>query len=1028
MRPLRDWLFLSGIRPTLVALVLSTLVPLLILDVVLMYQYRARHQREALQSLHDLAEATNAAFQHYIEGIWSLEMGLEQALFRQDRLLPPEEVTPLLRQHLEARPSIKVLAVISAGGQVIAATEGDMVGIRVDDRAYFQQLVEGSQVSISDMIITRTTGEHAVVVARAINRSGGFVGAVIAGISLDGLEAVLPRSDTSTVGLVDTAGQLVYARPDRATRPRQTAPDHPARTALNGESVAVPEYYVASGQPARMGAFVPVQPYGWAAYASSWRKDVFAGIHRDILYAALLHLVVGLGALALASRTAGALLKSARGLKLVAGAIAQGDLTVRAIPVGHDELAQTQVALNHMADQIHEAQQQLRVRSRQQKAVSELGLYALRGAGLGDLMHVAAGLVADELNMDTCSILEVVPGAGELVVRGAVGWRSDVKGMRIPADASLAGCALLAEGTAVMEDAAAERRFTLPSKVVEEGVVAGMAVVIPGWPGPYGTISVFTRQRHTFTPADEHFVQAVALVLSCAARRDQYSRYTGTTHAVTRILAESRSLGEAAPSLLEATCTGLEWETGSYWVVDRASGSLRCRHVWEQEKGVSSAVPDSALAEGEGMAGAAWRDGQPCWGREPGSREGTVAAYPVFCGDVVHGVLLWASRVARDLDQEVASLMADVTSQVSQAVERQHAEDELRSSAVNRRALIQASPLAIVMLDQAGLVREWNPAAEALFGWEASEVLGRPLPNVPADQVADLHRIRASVMAGEVVVRTTFRRQHKSGSPIDISAAIAPVRGPDGQIAGSIALMADVSERRRFLQIAAHELRNPMGGIKGVLSLVKRRLTEGRPTGDLHRLTGVMEREVERLSGLLDAIFEAVHLEAGQLRLELSVVDLRQVVQTAIAPMLELHPQRQIALNVAGDNPLLVSGDSDRLEEVIRNLLSNAVKYSPSGSPIDVSLVVAGNDARIAVQDQGMGIASDELACVFEQFYRSVRLSGRDPGGMGLGLFICREIISRHGGRIWAESEPGNGSTFYIELPLEESHGTHSGH
>lgn len=229
--------------------------------------------------------------------------------------------------------------------------------------------------------------------------------------------------------------------------------------------------------------------------------------------------------------------------------------------------------------------------------------------------------------------------------------------------------------------------------------------------------------------------------------------------------------------------------------------------------------------------------------------------------------------------------------------------------------------------------------------------------------------------------------------------------------------------RDRFVQLAAHELRNPLAGVKGILSLLRRRLAKGREIGDLDRLTEAMEREVDRLSVLLTDVMQALHRQSDRLPMELETIDLVQVVEDALRPyqMGDWEGHRFVVQGL-GQGPLRVRGDQRRLEEVVRNLLSNATKYSPAGGEIRLGLSTLGSVARLTVTDQGVGIPADQLEKIFEGFFRATNLHGRDPGGLGLGLYICRDTIRRHGGRLWAESEgEGRGATFHLELPLSDS-------
>ncbi|KPU42344.1 sensor histidine kinase YycG [Oxobacter pfennigii] len=227
------------------------------------------------------------------------------------------------------------------------------------------------------------------------------------------------------------------------------------------------------------------------------------------------------------------------------------------------------------------------------------------------------------------------------------------------------------------------------------------------------------------------------------------------------------------------------------------------------------------------------------------------------------------------------------------------------------------------------------------------------------------------------------------------------------------------SGRQLFLQTAAHELRNPMTSIKGIASLISRRISEGKPIKDTAELITTLENEVNRLSKLLNMILEAFKLQRDNIEIKanMSPLDINDVVQTVIKPfIMDTSNNRNFILNAS--QPAIVFGDFDRLADVIRNFIDNAIKYSKDFSEIIINIVIERDDAIISVKDQGMGIPEDQLDKIFSSFYRVKNGSEKDPGGMGLGLYICKDIIIRHGGSIWAENNLDKGSIFYIKLPL----------
>lgn len=253
------------------------------------------------------------------------------------------------------------------------------------------------------------------------------------------------------------------------------------------------------------------------------------------------------------------------------------------------------------------------------------------------------------------------------------------------------------------------------------------------------------------------------------------------------------------------------------------------------------------------------------------------------------------------------------------------------------------------------------------------------------------------------------------------------IKGDDEFAAACMAFdrMADRTQqleasRQLFFRESVHELRNPMTSIKGIVSLLCIRINEGKPLSESAELMGILENEVDRLSALLNEITEAFRANKENLKLKDSFgrVDIKDIVMHVLNPFKASETGRRFNLRQESDGPLWVMGDRERLGDVIRNLIGNALKYSPGGTDIDITIGRSEDYGVISVRDRGIGIPESQLNKIFESFYRSDNVKGNDPGGMGLGLYICKDIILRHGGSIWAENNTGGGSTFYLKLPL----------
>lgn len=270
-----------------------------------------------------------------------------------------------------------------------------------------------------------------------------------------------------------------------------------------------------------------------------------------------------------------------------------------------------------------------------------------------------------------------------------------------------------------------------------------------------------------------------------------------------------------------------------------------------------------------------------------------------------------------------------------------------------------------------------------------------------------------------------------------IAAATADLQARLEQLAAAKAETQDHLEKLReldklksqFLSIASHELKTPITAMSGFVQIAVRRLRrrigradparaeQNAEDASLLEQLEVVNRQTTKLARLVDELLDVSRIESGRLEFRVADVDLDALAVEVVARLEMVAAHHAITLTRNGKS-FIVRGDRDHLEQVLNNLVSNAVKYSPSGRRVDIALGWTDDgQVLLSVTDQGMGIRAAELESIFGLFYRSPDREARDVGGMGLGLYISKEIVDRHGGRIWAESREGEGTTFYVTLP-----------
>lgn len=285
-------------------------------------------------------------------------------------------------------------------------------------------------------------------------------------------------------------------------------------------------------------------------------------------------------------------------------------------------------------------------------------------------------------------------------------------------------------------------------------------------------------------------------------------------------------------------------------------------------------------------------------------------------------------------------------------------------------------------------------------------------------RLTDLREATAALAAGDLARRVEVEENDELG---ELARGFNEMAARTG--AAQEDLKAAVRAREEFLSVASHELRTPLTPLKGFAALTLQRMEKAEDFPERERLLKAlrsMARQTERLSRLVDDLLDTARIQGGRFELERQPMDLVPLVREVLERF-ELRTETGLSFQVeAPEEGVAGEWDGPRLDQVITNLLSNAVRYSPQGGTVRVSLEVDETHALVRVKDEGIGIPPESLASLFRPFARASNATARHYGGLGLGLFICREIVERHGGTIWAESPgPQQGSSFHVRLPRQ---------
>ena len=366
---------------------------------------------------------------------------------------------------------------------------------------------------------------------------------------------------------------------------------------------------------------------------------------------------------------------------------------------------------------------------------------------------------------------------------------------------------------------------------------------------------------------------------------------------------------------------------------------------------------------------------------------------------------------------EVVAVARDIT-------ERKRIEEALQQSEANYRMLVESSPDGILSVDNKVRIIDCNDGVCQLLGYTREELKGKDFRELLAKALPDKLSLYYDQLTRKGLVETEFEFMGRGGQVIPVWAKIVGHYDASGGLSRALVYIRDIAERKKldqlkdeFIGLVSHELRSPLTVIMGAVNTA---LSEGARLSreEVRQLLQDAAVEAESLSHLLGNLLELSRVRADRLFLSKEPVNLRDVIRNTVDKIRLQSSKHRFVISIPRVLPPVLA-DHLRVERILYNLLENAVKYSPDGGSIRVFAKTDDAYLLIGVSDQGVGISIHDQAKLFGAFQRleDRRLEG--IGGVGLGLLVCRRLVEAHGGRIWVESESGQGSTFYFTLPLE---------
>lgn len=377
----------------------------------------------------------------------------------------------------------------------------------------------------------------------------------------------------------------------------------------------------------------------------------------------------------------------------------------------------------------------------------------------------------------------------------------------------------------------------------------------------------------------------------------------------------------------------------------------------------------------------------------------------------------------------------------------------LVSQSKYRQAVVDNAADGILTTDPQGIIQSFNPAAEQMFGYSASEVIGKKIDLlIPAADDTLFAKTEPGARMNRARREMVGVRKNRTEFPMELAITDTRIGTAEELFIG---LVRDITEVKRaeaalmqaketaeaaskmkgtFLANVSHELRTPLTSVLGFAKIIRKRLDEAilplvprdnpktqRAIQQVSSNVDIIIAEGERLTSLINNVLDLAKIEAGKVEWNMQNISIAEIIERAASATAALFEAKPFKLQIDVEPGLPdIIGDHDRLIQVVINLISNAVKFTEQGG-ITVRACRADGAIRVSVADTGAGIDPKDYAKVFEQFVQVGDTLTNKPMGTGLGLPICKQIVEHHGGRIWVESEIGKGSTFSFTLPISET-------
>ena len=404
-------------------------------------------------------------------------------------------------------------------------------------------------------------------------------------------------------------------------------------------------------------------------------------------------------------------------------------------------------------------------------------------------------------------------------------------------------------------------------------------------------------------------------------------------------------------------------------------------------------------------------------------------AMPIIHHSKTLGVIAVGRPIA-DYDEHDSKLLRLVATRLAVLIENSNLYHDVNARRERWEAVFRFTDEGIVIFDRNGVVVGFNPASTNITQWTMADAIGKPFGSIIKTAAIDNHAAGVSPLArvlgeGVTIANSEQLIESRNGGRVWTEISYSPIFDDSGRVTSGIAIIRNTQKDREieeiksdFISIVSHELRTPLTAIKGFLSMVIK--NDFGPLNDKqsHYLTRVYQSN-QRMIDLVEDLLDVSYIESGKINLAINPVGLDNVISDVVSELAGKGETNDITIRVKRHAKLpLVLADETRLHQIMLNLLDNAIKYSMPGSLVQIDCTIQGDELITTITDHGVGIGKGQIDRLFTKFGRIYNPMSVQAGGSGLGLYIVKNLVESHGGRIWVTSQEGKGSKFRFSVPI----------